>query len=813
MHAFLQDFRFSLRQLRKSPGFTLTAILTLALGVGANVIVFGVLNGLILKPLNVQEPNRLFTISHVQSGYDSQSYPDYADYRDRNRTFQELATYNPVSAGLSLPGLASQGKSVMQGWGYEVSGNYFDLLGVQPALGRFFHASDEHGPNSAPYVVVTYSFWRNRLNSDPHAIGSVIQINKHPFTLLGVAPQEFHGSELFFWPDFWMPMVNEEQVEGYSFLNQRENHTSYVLGRLKPGMTKQQATDDLNTIARQLAKTYKEDEGLDARLVKPGLMGDGFGAPARAFLAGVMFLALLVLVAACVNLASIFAARAADRSREHAIRIAIGSTRWRMLRQLLSEALFISMMGGAAGTLLAAALLRALSQWTPIVQIPLHVVVNPDATVYVTAFFLSALSGLLFGILPARQLWKIKAAHAMKTGANAEGAFRKLTLRDVLLGLQITICTLLVTSSLVALRGMARSMHADFGFTPQNVTLLTTDLSLAGRGDNSLQLQKRMLEQAQQIPGVTAVGIINHVPLSIGNSDSGVFRTGTTDFRGSNAVLDALNYQITPGYLKAAGTQLFSGRDFTWHDDKDAPHVAIVNASFARKMFGTKSAIGEHFLLGGKDSLYEIVGVVEDGKYRYLTEDQQPAMFTSLAQDTRSETTLVVHSLLHPGQLAPALQRIAAGADPTLPYSIHAWDEVMQFALFPARAATVSLGGMGVLAAMLAVTGVFGMAAYSVSKRMKELGIRIALGAKPMQLMRAALMRPVMLLAVGSVAGLVLGVIASGVLAHIVYQATPNDPVVLGGVVLTMMLLGMVATVLPARRAQKVDPMKLLRED
>ena len=818
MHSLLQDFRFSLRQLRKSPGFTLTAILTLALGVGANVVVFSVLNGLVLRPPNVPQPRSLYNISRKPYGWDTQSYPDYLDYRDRNKTFSGMAAYSLGNAGLTIPGPDGKNSGVTQNWGYEVSGNYFDMLGIQPELGRFFHSNDEHGPNSAPYVVVSHDFWHDHLNGDPHALGTVINLNKHPFTLIGVAPKDFHGTELFYWPDIWVPMVNEQQLEGEDYLHQRANHEIFLLGRLKAGVNPQQASEDLNTVAGQLAKTYPDDDGLDARLVKPGLMGDSLGGPMRAFLLGIMLMALLVLLAACANLASIFAARAADRSRELAIRMAIGSTRWHLVRQLLAESIIVALMGGAIGTVLAASLLQALSRWQPIVQVPLHVVVAPDAGVYIVALLLSLISGIFFGVLPARQIWTIEAAQAMKTGPMAVTAFHRLTLRDVLLAVQIAICTLLVTSSLVALRGMMRSLHASFGFHPQGVTLVDTDMELAGYSDQqALPVQKRMLEQAAQIPGVLSVGTINHLPLGVVHSDRSVYRKETTDYRSSNSILDAIDSKISPGYLRAAGTRLLAGRDFTWHDDEKAPHVAIVNATFAHIMFGNSSPTGQSFQLKDKDStereLYEIVGVVEDGKYRFLTEEQQSAMFFPLAQNNTTATFLVVRSQLLRTDVASTLQHQITGLDPSLPFTIHSWPDSLEFALFPSRVASAALGVMGLLAAMLAVTGIFGMASYSVSKRMKELGIRVALGAQPLKVMQAALARPVFLLLGGSIAGLILGILASGILAHIVFEATPHDPLVLAGVVLTMILLGTVATAVPARRAQSVDPARLLREE
>jgi predicted permease len=814
MHSTIQDIRFSLRKLRKSPGFALTAILTLALGVGANVVVFSVLNALVLRPLNLPDARNLYQVSRTRSGWDSQSYPDYVDYRDKNTTFKSLAAYSFTGAGVSAPAAGSQEPNVMQLWGYEASSNYFDMLEIQPYLGQFFHTSDEHGPGSMPYVVVSYAYWHDHLNGDPKAIGAVLNFDKHPYTLIGVAPPSFHGIELMWWPDFWFPMPNEKDLEGSDFLNSRGDHQIYVVGRLKAGVSPRQATDNLNAISRQLAKIHPEDETLDARLVQPGLMGAGLGGPARAFLAGVMFMAMLVLLAACANLASVFAARAADRSRELAIRLAIGSSRWSMLRQLLTESVIIALIGGAAGTVVASVLLQALSRWQPVVQVPIHVIVSPDPAVYVVAFLLSVASGILFGILPARQIWKIDATQAMKAGSAAAGSlFRRLTLRDVLLAAQITICTLLVTASLVALRGMALSLHANFGFNPEGVTLLSTDTSMAGYTDpQSLDLQKHLIQQAQQIPGVLSVGIINHLPLGISSGDSYVFRPDVTDFRDSNSFTDAMYYTVSPGYFQSAETRLLQGRDFTWHDDKNAPKVAIINTAFARLLSGDKSAIGQRFKRGG-NQLYEVVGVVEQGKYFNLTEDQKPAMFFPLSQDTPSDFYLVVRSQMLRADVAPALQRIIRSTDPNLPYHINSWQQALEFALFPARVATAALGVMGMLAAMLAVTGIFGMASYSVSKRMKELGIRVALGAQPLQLMRAALARPVYLLAGGSLAGLVLGVLASGVLAHIVYQATPHDPVVLLGVVLTMMLLGTLATFVPARRAQSVDPARLLREE
>jgi predicted permease len=807
-----RDIRYAWRQLLKHPGFTITAVTTLALGIGANVVVFSVLNGLILRPLNVPDPQSLYNVEHKEHGSYYQSYPDYLDYRERNRTFSGMAAYDTTRVAITT------GTTTTRNFGYLASGNYFDTLRVQPALGRLFHLSDEHGINSAPYVVLSYDFWHTRFNGDPNIVGERIDLNQQPFTVIGVAAHQFHGTEIFFWPDFWIPMVNAPQI-GFSrhYVENRTTHNPWILGRLKPGVTPEQATDDLGAISVQLAKQYPtSDDDLTARLVKPGLMGDSWGDPIRSFLAGIMVLASLVLLAACANLGSIFAVRAADRSRELAIRLSLGSSRWNILRGLLTEAVIVSLLGGIAGTLFAAGLLQALSRWQPFAEFPIHVTVLPDAKVYVIALLLSLGSGMLFGLLPARQIQRSDAAQVLKNGGNAVTNFRRFALRDVLLCVQIALCTLLVTASLVALRGMERSLHAPFGFQPEGVMLAATELNMAGyTEDQFLPVQKRILEAASRLPGVSAVGIMDRTLLGSDCCGSmGVYREGTTEFLSSDSVFDGRNFSISPGYLEAAGTRLLSGRNFTWHDDGKSPRVALVNAAFGRMMFGTAHAVGRRFLLHGDKDTIEIVGVVEDGKYQSLTEDAQPAMFFPLTQQLNdNETVLFVRSSMPPSEMAAALDHALSSVDRNIPFILHSWPDALDLALFPARAATAALGIMGLLAAMLAVTGIFGMAAYSVSRRMKELGIRVAMGAERVQLMRSALGRPLILLLSGSVAGLVLGVLASRLLAQVVYEATPRDPLVLGGVILTMALLGLAATWIPARHALSIDPARLLRDE
>jgi predicted permease len=802
MKDLLPDIRYAFRVLWKSPAFTLVALLTLMLGIGANVLVFGVVNAVLLHPLDVSEPQNLYELrlkpwTHWKLL--TTSYPAFEDYRQRNTTFSGLAGYNAYSGGR-----LRWGNIVKSVSGYAVTGNYFDLLGVQPAVGRFFHEADEHGPNSAPYMVLSDSLWRSAFNADPGVVGTTVRLGKDPFTVVGVAPPRFHGTEQFVWPDYWIPVVNHFPAD---YLQLRTGIPLTVLGRLKPGVTPEQAAENLSAIAAQLAKEYpKTDTGVPLRLIRPGLYADE-GDLVRGFLYSVTALSLLVLLAACANLASLFAARAADRSRELALRVALGASRWRLVRQLLTEAMVLSILGGAAGMTTAGLLLGALNRW----QSPYgHVAVSVDARVYLAALTFTLVSALLFGMIPARQVWQSSPLQAMKGGAAEPMPLHRFALRDLLLGAQIAICMLLVTASLVAVRGMVRMLHAPLGFQPQGAMVAEMDLGEV-EGDLPPEKTKAMINALQRIPGVTAAGTLSKLPFTGGIRGIPVFPPGTTEFTLNNSVLAPYRFTISPGYLEAAGTQLLRGRDVSWRDTTNTPYVAIVNETFARKMWGDTPAIGQRFIFLGH--LREVVGVAEDGKYHQMQESPQPVVYLPLSQSEQANTIFVVRSYRAQNEMAAVIERKLSDLQPNAPITVQSWPDAKGGALFPARAAAVALGVMGLLAAMVAVTGIFGLAAYNVSRRMKELGIRVALGARTKHVMSAAVGRPIALLGVGSLVGLLLGVFASRLLEQIVYQANPRDPVVVVGAVLTMALLGLAASAIPALRALAVDPSKLLREE
>ena len=803
----LTDLKYAWRRLRKSPSFAITAILTLALGIGANAVVFSVLNALVLHTLNVPNSKSFYSIE--ERGQSLNSYPDYQDLRDRNRSFDGVLALNFAAAGLDTGGDPSQI------WLYEASGNYFDTLGIKPYLGRFFHSSDEHGPNSSPYIVLSYAYWRDHFLGDPAVVGRTVQLNKHPFTVLGVAAPDFRGTELFFAPALWVPMVDQEQVEGFNSLNQRTGRSLWLIGRMKRGVTAEQAEADLHSIAKYLTKTYpKDDDGLTFSLARPGLLGNLLGRPVRAFVAGLMLLAGLILLAACANLGSLFAARAADRSREIALRLALGSTRRHVLRQLLTEAILVALLGGALGIAGSVVLLRGLSAWQPLSTIPINLPVRPDALTYAVALFLALLSGLLFGLVPVRQILKADPWQVVKTGSTTAVGGRWFGTRDVLLVVQIALCAVLVTSSLVAVRGLVRSLRSNLGFQPQSALLVSTDLNMAGyHGDQVPVMQRRMLDAVANVPGVASVGLIDNLPLGLGWSDSTIWANNTTDLRQSNSVTEAVTYNVSPSYFQAADTSLLAGRTFTLRDNKEAPKVAVVNREFAREVFGSVAqAVGGYFKTEAEPHRIQVTGVVEDGKYKTLTEDPRPAFFLPLLQSPSTAAWLVVRSSGDPQSLASSVHDTLRGLDAGLPLTMMTWQKELDSALFAARTATVSLGVLGALGAMLAVTGIFGMASYSVSKRLRELGIRVALGARRKEVLQAALGRTFRLLAAGAVAGLLLGMAATRVLGFIVYQASPRDPAVLAGVILTMLVLGLLAGCVPARRALAIDPAILLRD-
>jgi predicted permease len=576
-------------------------------------------------------------------------------------------------------------------------------------------------------------------------------------------------------------------------------------------VTLPQARAELDAIAARVRRQYPvEEEGLGFKLARPGLVGDTIGGPARAFLAGVMALAGIVLLAACVNLGSLFAARTADRTREIAIRLAIGSSRWRILRQVLVEASVISILGGACACGLSWIALTGLATWHPAGDYPMKFSVLPQPSLILMTLLISVLAGLVFGVMPLRQIFKTDPNDAIKSGGSRPFVGRRWALRDCLLAAQIALCCVTVTAAFVSLRGLGKALTTDLGFQPRNAVLTRFELSQAGySGEAADHFQRRLLERVSQLPGVKAAGYANTTPLRGDHSATDVFSQQATDFRPSNRAFRTHFFQVSPGYFTAAGTPLLAGRDVSFTDTAKTPAVAVVNQAFARRLFHSGDAVGRYF----KTRSGLPIQIVADGKYLTITEDPQAAAFYPISRNASTATVLIVRPRADMTGMAAAIRKVIRDLDPTIPIRESSdWNSQLALSFFPAQVATFALGLFGAFGLLLSITGTFGLASYTVSRRLRELSIRVALGGQAKQILSAALGRMLILLGSGSVVGIVLGVAASRLLSAIVYQASAQDPFVLASVAFTMVLTGSLSVAGPVRRALHIDPAILLRE-
>jgi predicted permease len=802
-----RDVAYALRVLTRNPGFTVVAVISLALGIGVNALVFSVVNAIVLRPLPVDQPGQLVFLENSRFNA-GQSFPNYREIRDSNQVFSGTLGYRVVQIELESHSGAART------WGYLATGNYFDVLGVKPLLGRFFHPEDDLHAGGSPYAVLSYASWQARFAGDRDIIGKIIRINRQPYTVIGVADREFHGTEVFYWPEVWVPMMMQAQIEpGNSWLEQPAAFNTWVIGRLKPGIGVQQATANLNTIAAELARRVPAvNEGLGFRLTRPGLIGDAIGRPARASSFGILVMAALVLLIACANLASLVAARAADRQREIAIRLSIGANRGRVVRQLLTETLVLSALGGAAGYGLATLLSRVVSAWRAPMDFPVQFDVSPDWRVFCFAAAVSVAAGVLFGLAPARHAARIDANAVLKGEA---AGFRggRLALRDVLVAVQLALCFVLVSACLLSLRGLQRSYNLHLGFEPQGATVAAFDLGLAGYSEQrGRDFQRRALEALQQLPGVQSAAYSNSVPLSIDQSHSSIYPEDKPNQRPSQASI-AMVYEVSPHFFETMKIQMLAGRDFDWHDDANSPRRAIVNLAFAKQILQTENAVGKRFRHGPGGPFQQVIGVVEDGKYTSPSELETPVLFQPETQQYNTTTTMIVRSSLPESQMTLKMRQTIGHLDPELPlFGTGPLNQVLAFAFFPGYAAVIALSAFGVLAIVLAITGIHGLVAYSVARRVREIGIRVAIGANPSQVIKLVLKKTFMLLGIGGVVGLALSLAAGRLLESVIFGSS-RDPLVFAAVCVTMVVLGLISCWAPTRRALRIEPTVALRHE
>jgi len=808
-----QDLRYGARMLWKRPGFTLVALLSLSLGIGANTAIFSLVNALFLRSLPVAEPQRIVALNNAaldgSRDFPTFSVPNYRDLRDRNDVLTGMLAYRNTAASLSHQGVNSRV------WSYLVTGNYFELLGVQPLLGRFFTPQDDLMPGAHPVAVITHECWQTRFGADAAIIGKQALINGHSFTIIGVAAPGFYGTEVSFKVEMWFPSMMLTVIEpGRDYLNDRDTSNFFVQGRLKPGVTLPQAEAALKNIAAQLAREYPADnEGLTIALSPPGLFGTFMRGPMMGF-AGVLTVVVgLVLLLACTNLANLLLARATERRKEIAVRLALGASRTRLVRQLLTESMMLSILGGGSGLLLASWLIDAVAAFKPPLAIPLMIALRLDQGVLLFTCLLTLLTGLLFGLLPAWQATNSDLVPALKDETKMQG-YRRSWLRNSLVVGQVALSLVLLICAGLVLRGLQNAQRINPGFIAQHAVEMTFDLKRQGYDEGRIrQFKQQLLQRVRALPGIDAAGLTDFVPLSLDLNNEAIQIEGQPEAQGAEAPI-AMTGSASPGTLAALGTRLVQGREFTEQDGENQQRVALVNETFARRFWPEQSALGKRFSLDGtRGPWIEVVGIIQDGKYFSLSEETKPfAYFNMRPRD--GYATLVARTNSDPAATIAALRREFQQLDATLPiYSAKTLTEHMAVPLFPARVAATLLGSFGLLALLLAAIGIFGVMSYAVTQRTRELGIRIALGANTSNILRLVLGQGIVLTALGLALGLAAALIGTRWLGGLLFGLNALDLTTFTGVALLLAAVAVLACWIPARRATKVDPMVALRGD
>jgi predicted permease len=801
----LQDVRFAVRLMWRDRATASLAIATLALTIGMLTFVLSVVNGVLWRPLPVERPDAVF---FVQADTVAMSFPDYQDLCERTRDVAELIGYR-----ISPMSVEHRGQSSLL-WGYLATGNYFTALGVRPAVGRFFGPGDDTRPGDAPFAVLSYDTWQSRFAGDPHIAGSVVRINAQPFTILGVAPRGFHGTEVFYRPALWVPMMMQAAIEpGNPWLDRRWTQNTMVSAVIAPTATRAVADARLAAEAARLDREHVgRNEPLAVRLARPGLLGDLLGGPARVFLWALAGLGVLLLAAGCSNLAGLLLARGMDRAREIAVRTALGASRARITRQLMVEATLLSALGGAAGVALAVLGTRALAARRLPVELPVQLDVGTDLSVLAAIAASIVALGIVIGLAPVRFAGRLDVVSTIRDGGAMAVGGRRWHIRDGLVALQVMFAVVLLYTCLLSLRGWQRASEVPLGWKPDGLMLAAMDLGLAGYDDvRGGVYHERLLAEARRLPGVSAVAIGNSVPLHIDQSRTTVFgAAGRENQDGESAAI----YQVSRGYFAALDMPLLAGRDFTLLDDRGRPAVTIVNRTLAERLFGgVDAAVGQSIRSGRGGTPAEIVGVVGNAKYAALAERPSGAVFRPLAQSYNSSTVLLARFDRPRGTTIAELRAIVAGLDPAVPIRfVGPASDLLAFPLFPYRAAAAVLVLLGLVTVGLMLTGLHGLLAYSVTARQRDIGVRLALGAGSLLIMRSVMARVLVVVGTGIVVGLGLALSAGSALSSLALGVGPYDPLLLAGLAASIGLIALASGWGPVRRMLKIDPLTSLRQ-
>jgi predicted permease len=818
MHNLIKDLRYAVRIFSKNPGVTVVAIVTLALGIGANAAIFSAVSSFLLRPMPVPRPDELIRPAEMAEDTglrDEFSYPDFVDYRNQSTVFAGLAAEDMIQAALN-----TQDQSDVI-YGQVVSGNYFDIMEIKQFMGRAFLPEEDNARGAHPVVVVGHSLWQRRLGSDPNIVGKAVRLNNREYQVIGVAPASFKGSKFGLSMDFWVPMAMVEDLRGDAkLLEARDSHWMNVIGRLKPGVTLAQASAEFSAIATRLNQTYPDDRANTTQgkvlTELEGRWQEAFGI-IRSSAAVAMGIVGLILLIACANVANLLLARAAARRKEIGIRLALGASRRRLIRQLLTESLLLSLAGGTLGLLLAYWITYLLQGFIPVLQY--NVVDNffsLDTRALLYTFAISIASGIFFGLAPAWHSSNPDVVPVLKGGSEAaqRGRTRRFTLRNSLVVAQVALSLTVLVCGGLFIKSFRHAQTMDPGFGTKNALLVSLNPRLVGYNDEqSRNLYRQVIERAASLPGVEAAACVMLLPLGDSSNSTGpVLKEGETLARGS-AGRDIMVNVVSPGYFKAIQIPLLEGRDFDDRDQAKTERVIIVNQKMAQTLWPGESAVGKRIFIGpdSHDGL-EVVGVVKTGKYRALAEDPKPYFYYPITQQRPGSMTLVIRTTGDPHGVVGAIRSEIGSIDRRVPlFAIKTMAEHMTWPLWgPNMAATLSLA-FGLVAILLSAVGLYSVMAYVVSQRTREVGIRMALGANRHEVLKMITAQGMRLAAVGVVIGLVFALALAKVLSSLLIGIGTYDISVFVIVSLLLAAVAFIASYLPARRATKIDPLKALR--
>ena len=815
MDELMQDFRYALRQLRRHRGFALAAVLCIALGIGANTATFSIADALLFKTADVDQPDRLARMYiNWSSGlkHASFSYPDYVDLRD-----QRTDVFEGVVATSIGPFHLSTGDRNVVVWGSIVSGNYFADLGVRLARGRGFNPEESRTPGTHPVAVLSYGLWQSRFGAAPDIVGRKIILNGHTFTVVGVADEAFLGVDKGLGTQIWVPMMMQRiLVPGQNLLEARGSHwISPVIVRLKPGVTVPQAEAAANSLMTHLAEQYPDSNTGKSIEILPEAQS-GLHPMVRSGFVGFMALMFAVvgfiLLLACANVAGLLLARFASRQKEISIRLAVGAGRGRLVRQLLTESLVLAFLAGLTGLALAVGLVRLVASFRPTTDFPLALGAEMDARMLGFAFLAAVATSVLFGLVPALSSARQDLVSSLKEGSRGFGG-RSSWLRQGLVVGQVTLSLVLLLGAGMAVRSLDNARRLDLGFDPDNQLVAVMDLGLQGYDETEGREFRRALSQTvESWPRVEAAGFAEVIPLHFSSQQNGALPEGFEVAEGQDS--PSIDYNIVDdGYFRAMGIPLLRGREFTERDDAEAPPVLVVNQAFAERFWPGEDPIGKTVRTRGKDR--QVVGLVKTGKYFSIGEDPKPYMYYSSHDVYQGTAALHVRTQGDPSAHFAALRAEVRRLDPTLPLSeLKTMHSSLGLALLPARLAAGVVTAFAILALLLAAVGLYGVIAYTVSQATREIGIRMALGARARDVLKLVLGRGAVLTGLGLGAGLVGGfALARLLMTKVLYDVSATDPLPYVAALSVLGTVALVATWLPARRSARVSPVVALRDE